>query len=53
MSLYIYLNTFFLAIIQGVTEWLPISSSGLLVIFEELIKLEDKNLNLLEKIYIS
>ena len=52
MSLSIYLNTFFLAIIQGVTEWLPISSSGLLVTFEELIKLEDKNLNLLFNIAV-
>ena len=52
MSLSIYLNTFFLAVIQGVTEWLPISSSGLLVIFEELVKLEDKNLNLLFNIAV-
>ena len=52
MSLSIYLNTFFLAIIQGLTEWLPISSSGLLVIFEELLKLEDKNLNLLFNIAV-
>ena len=52
MSLSIYLNTFFLAIIQGITEWLPISSSGLLVIFEELVKLEDKNLNLLFNIAV-
>jgi len=52
MSLSLYLNTFFLAIIQGVTEWLPISSSGLLVIFEELVKLEDKNLNLLFNIAV-
>ena len=52
MSLSIYLSTFFLAIIQGVTEWLPISSSGLLVIFEELVKLEDKNLNLLFNIAV-
>ena len=52
MSLSIYLNTFFLAIIQGVTEWLPISSSGLLVIFEDLVKLEDKNLNLLFNIAV-
>ena len=52
MSLSIYLNTFFLAIIQGLTEWLPISSSGLLVIFEELVKLEDKNLNLLFNIAV-
>jgi len=52
MSLSIYLNIFFLAVIQGVTEWLPISSSGLLVIFEELVKLEDKNLNLLFNIAV-
>jgi undecaprenyl-diphosphatase len=52
MSLSIYLNTFFLAVIQGVTEWLPISSSGLLVIIEELVKLEDKNLNLLFNIAV-
>jgi len=52
MSLSIYLNTFFLAVIQGVTEWLPISSSGLLVIFEQLVKLEDKNLNLLFNIAV-
>jgi undecaprenyl-diphosphatase len=52
MSLSIYLNTFFLAVIQGVTEWLPISSSGLLVIFEELVKLEDKNHNLLFNIAV-
>jgi undecaprenyl-diphosphatase len=52
MSLSIYLNTLFLAVIQGVTEWLPISSSGLLVIFEELVKLEDKNLNLLFNIAV-
>ena len=52
MSLSLYLNTFFLAVVQGVTEWLPISSSGLLVIFEELIKLEDKNLNLLFNIAV-
>jgi len=52
MSLSIYLNTFFLAVVQGVTEWLPISSSGLLVIFEELVKLEDKNLNLLFNIAV-
>jgi len=36
-----------LSIIQGITEWLPISSSGLLVIFEEAVMLEDKNKNLL------
>ena len=36
-----------LSIIQGITEWLPISSSGLLVVFEEIVFLDDKNQNLL------
>ena len=47
MLLPIYLSLIFLAIIQGLTEWLPVSSSGILIILEETIKLEDKNLNLL------
>ncbi len=52
MSFSIYLNLFFLAIIQGITEWLPISSSGILVILEELTKLGDKNFNLLFNISV-
>ena len=47
MTTSIFLSTICLSIIQGVTEWLPISSSGLLVIFEELVMLKDKNQNLL------
>ena len=47
MTASIFLSAICLSIIQGVTEWLPISSSGLLVIFEELVMLKDKNQNLL------
>ncbi len=42
-----FLSLFCLSIIQGITEWLPISSSGLLVIFEEIALPGDKNKNLL------
>ena len=49
MTTSIFLSAICLSIIQGVTEWLPISSSGLLVIFEELVMLKDKNQNLLFK----
>ena len=41
------LSVICLSIIQGITEWLPISSSGLLVVFEEIVFLDDKNQNLL------
>jgi undecaprenyl-diphosphatase len=34
------INAFFLGIIQGLTEWLPISSSGHLVIFQQMIGLK-------------
>jgi len=52
MALGTYINFFFLAIIQGVTEWLPISSSGVLVLFENLLSLKNKNLNLLFNISV-
>ena len=39
MLLPIYLSLIFLAIIQGLTEWLPVSSSGILIILEETIKI--------------
>ena len=48
----IYFPLIALAIIQGITEWLPISSSGILVFLEELINLEDKNFNLLFNISV-
>ena len=52
MSFSIFFPLIALAIIQGITEWLPISSSGILVFLEELINLEDKNLNLLFNISV-
>lgn len=35
-----YLSPLILAIVQGITEWLPVSSSGHLVIFQHLLGLE-------------
>ncbi|MFH0874704.1 MAG: undecaprenyl-diphosphate phosphatase [archaeon] len=35
------LQAIFLGIVQGITEWLPISSSGHLAIFSHLLKLEE------------
>ena len=52
MSFSIYFPLIALAIIQGITEWLPISSSGILVFLEQLINLKDKNLNLLFNISV-
>ena len=52
MTFSIYLAFILLALIQGMTEWLPISSSGILVVLEEINKLEDKNLNLLFNISV-
>jgi len=52
VSFSIYFPLIALAIIQGISEWLPISSSGILVFLEQLINLEDKNLNLLFNISV-
>jgi undecaprenyl-diphosphatase len=52
VSFSIYFPLIALAIIQGITEWLPISSSGILVFLEQLINLDDKNLNLLFNISV-
>lgn len=38
------LETIFLAIVQGITEWLPISSSGHLVLFEEWFQIQGATL---------
>ena len=52
MSFVTYISFLLLAVIQGLTEWLPISSSGILVVLEDLINLKNKNLNLLFNISV-
>ncbi len=52
MSFGTYISFLLLAVIQGFTEWLPISSSGILVVLEDLINLKNKNLNLLFNISV-
>ena len=34
-----YLKSIFLGIIEGITEWLPVSSTGHMILFDELVKL--------------
>lgn len=52
MSEIILIKITILALFQGLTEFIPVSSSGILVVIEELIKLQDKNLNLLFNISV-
>ena len=37
------LKVIILGIVQGITEWLPISSTGHLILVEELIKLQQND----------
>lgn len=37
------LKVIILGIVQGITEWLPISSTGHLILVEELIKLKQND----------
>lgn len=39
MSFIELLKAFFIGVIQGITEWLPISSTGHMIIFDEFVKL--------------
>ena len=34
------LKTFIIAVLQGITEWLPISSTGHMIILEKLLSLD-------------
>ena len=43
---FIFLKVLSISIIQGVMEWVPISSSGLLIVLEEILNMNNKIFNL-------
>ena len=42
---FIFLKVLSISIIQGVMEWVPISSSGLLIVLEEVLNMNNKIFN--------
>ena len=44
MSELYFIKILFLSIVQGITEFIPVSSSALLIIFENIFELQNNNL---------
>ena len=36
------IKVFLLSVIQGITEWLPVSSTGHMILLDDILKLQDK-----------